>query len=95
MRRLGLSGVADSVLESCPENPAFDVQGESSRAAWVFWMFADAPERPRFSAAMLDALERLEDEFDMAYLSGLAAFLAKRSIARIDLKGYICSRGKA
>lgn len=78
VRKFGLSGVADLVLESCLHNQTYDPQCEDSRAPWLFEMFRDAGEYPEFSKAILAALGDVADNWDLRELSELAALMARQ-----------------
>ena len=67
-KNFGLAGVADLVLEACLKNPVYDRQCESSRAAWLYSLFAGTKEYPRLASAILSALQEETAEGDMEHL---------------------------
>jgi hypothetical protein len=79
VRKFGLAGVADLVLEACLHNQTYDVQCEDSRATWLFEMFRDAPDYPEFSKTICESLESAEvvDPYDLSQLCDLAALMAQ------------------
>ncbi len=77
VRKFGLAGVADLVLEACLHHQTYDPQCEDSRAPWLFEMFRDAPEYPEFSKAIQTALGDVADNWDLRELSELAALMAR------------------
>jgi hypothetical protein len=74
----GLAGVADDVLAACLQNQAYDPQCEGSRAPWLYSMFRDTPEYPRFAAAICAALEvERDNHHDLLQLIRLARVMAQ------------------
>jgi hypothetical protein len=74
----GLAGVADEVLAACLQNQAYDPQCEDSRAPWLFRMFRDTPQYPRFAAVICAALGVEQDNYhDLSQLIRLVRVMAQ------------------
>ena len=73
VQNFGLAGVADLVLEACLKNPVYDRQCESSRAAWLYSLFAGTKEYPRLASVILSALQEETAEGDMEHLCEMTA----------------------
>jgi len=76
VQNFGLAEVTDLVLDACLKNPVYDRQCESSRAPWLFRMFKDRAEYPRFASAILSALQQETEVCDIEHLCELTAQLA-------------------
>jgi hypothetical protein len=76
VQTFGLSAVEDIVLESCLKNPAYDLQCEPSRAAWLFGMFKNSAEYPRFESAILSALHDGNNDSRIEHLCDMTAQMA-------------------
>lgn len=73
----GIEEVADILLNACTFNQIYDAQCESPRARWLLRMFHDTPFFPHFSQAIIEALHKAEDFWDIQQLCGLAEALAQ------------------
>ena len=74
----GLSEVAEDVLAACLQNQAYDPQCEDSRAPWLFRMFRETPEYPRFAAAICAALATEQEScHDLSQLIQLVSVMAQ------------------
>jgi hypothetical protein len=74
----GLSEVVDDVLAACLRNQAYDPQCEDGRAPWLFRMFRDTPEYPRFAAAICAALATEQEScHDLSQLIRLVSVMAQ------------------
>jgi hypothetical protein len=76
VQNFGLAGVADLVLEACLKNAVYDRQCESSRAAWLYSLFADTTEYPRFASAILSAPQEETAEGDTEHFCEMTAQMA-------------------
>lgn len=76
VQQFGRADVADLVLDSCLKNPVYDVQCESSRAEWLFRMFKNAEEYPRFASAILSALHEEKGGSHIEHLCEMTAQMA-------------------
>lgn len=74
----GLAAVADEVLAACLQNQAYDPQCEDSRAPWLFRMFRDTPQYPRFAAVICAALGMEQDSYhDLSQIIRLVRVMAQ------------------
>jgi hypothetical protein len=55
------------------KNPVYDRQCESSRAAWLYSLFAGTKEYPRLASVILSALQEETAEGDMEHLCEMTA----------------------
>jgi tellurite resistance protein len=87
----GIEEVADILLNACTSNQIYDAQCESSRARWLLRMFHDTPFFSYFSQAIVEALHKAEDFWDIQQLCGLAEALAQygNDSARQALKSTV------
>jgi len=87
----GLDDVADLVLEACLHNQTYDVQCESSRAAWLFEMFSGTGHYAAFRAAILSALQTENEDWDVGQLCRLTKAMAAKGDerARKTLKEFV------
>lgn len=85
IQRFGLTDVADLVLEACLHHSSYEHPHESSRAEWLFTLFQDTPERSRFAAAIVEAVNALETDHEFQQCLELAVLLARNGdIAAFD-----------
>lgn len=78
VKQYGVEEVADLVMHACLHNQSYDPQCESSRADWLFQMFADSTHYPTFSEAILDKLKTETHGWNWLQLCGLAKAMAAR-----------------
>ena len=72
----GLDEVADLVLEACLHDQRYDAQAEPNRAGWLFTMFSDSDQYPRFQESILNHLKTETRMYDALQLLGLAKEMA-------------------
>jgi hypothetical protein len=87
----GLDRVKDLVLNACLDDLSYDRQCDTSRAEWLFAMFAESPYYPEFRDKILAALF-IESDFHEPYqLCELATEMAlKGDVVAVDtLEKYV------
>ena len=72
----GVDDVADLVLDACAHNQSYDHQCESSRATWLFRMFGDSTQYPKFRESILGKLKTETDTWNLRQLCSLAKEMA-------------------
>ena len=77
VKRYGLDGIADILLDACIHNKVYDTQCEENRAKWLFEMFKDSKEYVSFRNVLLKALESEEKGADLYLLCDLVKEIAK------------------
>jgi hypothetical protein len=89
-----LDDVADLVLAACLHNQNYDPQCESSRATWLFQMFADSPDYPQFRDAIFHHLPTEEDTWDAQQLCKLVHKMAVNGDieAETTLRNYVLNK---
>lgn len=76
VRRFGLDGVADMVLDACLHDRAYDPQCEPSRDEWLFTMFENTLHYARFATAIVERLAETDHDHDLLQCCGLAEILS-------------------
>lgn len=76
VKRYGLGDVADILLDACIHNKIYDAQCEDRRADWLYAMFNNSPQYNDFSAAILSALKKENEWYEIVQLCDLAKEMA-------------------
>jgi hypothetical protein len=89
-----LADVVDLVLDACLHDQAYDRQSESSRAVWLFGMFADSPFHAQFREAILKALKTESETWTSLQLCELVKAMAihEDMEAEQTLKEYVFNK---
>lgn len=72
----GLDGIDELVLHACLVSQAYDPQCEGHRAPWLYRMFQGTTLYQKFSAAIVEALNRPSEEHSIEQLCELASRMA-------------------
>jgi hypothetical protein len=93
----GLNDVADLVIDACLHDQSYDPQCESSRASWLFRMFANSKEYRHFRDSILDSLKTETDTWNLQQLCELAKEMAAHgdAVAREALHKAVRARASS
>lgn len=78
IKKNGDNGVKDVILHHCLKNPCYDPQSEPLRAPWLMSVIDLCGEPEFYTDAIIEALSKTDDHWDICQLYDLCLILSKR-----------------